>query len=94
MKGRRRCWSIDGANNLGRLLCLKHTGKLSDAIGHLTAISLPEKYAEEVTVSFSAADISHTVGKGYDGYRQSLAPPSPDYKWLRDMGSAKLADLL
>jgi len=52
MKGRRRCWSIRGGNNLARLLCLKSTHKLNNAISMLGR-HMPEKYAEEVITAFS-----------------------------------------
>lgn len=94
MKGRRFCWSIDGANNMARLLCLKVTGKLNDTLKSLTRVVLPEKYAEEIITGFSAAKVSKSAGKGYDGYHKSTAPPTPDYKWLRGIGSLNLGDAL
>jgi hypothetical protein len=36
MKGRRACWSIEGGNNLARLLTLKHTGRLRKILGGVT----------------------------------------------------------
>ena len=36
MKGGRACWSIDGGNNLARLLTLKHTKKLHETLDSLT----------------------------------------------------------
>jgi hypothetical protein len=92
MKGRRLCWSIDGANNLARLLCLKHTGRLTETLENLTPVSLPERYAEEIASCLSAAAIGQSAGKGYDGYHQSPAPPTPDFKWLRGIGAAKLVN--
>jgi hypothetical protein len=89
MKGRRFCWSIDGGNNLAKLLCLKVTGKLSDALQNLTAVTLPEKYADELITGFSAAKMPVTSGKGYDGYHKTTAPSTPDYKWLRGIGTPK-----
>lgn len=87
MKGRRACWSIEGANNLARLLCLKMTGKLSERIGALSAISLPEKYAEEQRITLSASKIPLRIGKGNDGFMHGGAfPASSDYKWLRNIG--------
>lgn len=85
MKGHRTCWSIDGGNNLARLLCLKATKKLSDTLQNLTAVCLPERYAEEIRV-FSQAKIAKSVGKGYDGYHKTSCPTTPDYKWLRNLG--------
>ena len=89
MKGRRHCWSINGGDNLARLLCLKVTGKLTETLQKLTALTLPERYAEELTVNFSAAMIPETAGNGYDGYHKSPAPSTADFKWLRGIGSLK-----
>jgi hypothetical protein len=88
MKGRRALWSIDGGNNLARLLCLKATKKLSDTLQNLTAVSLPEKYAEEIQI-LSASKVAKSAGKGYDSYHKSTAPATPEYGWLRDLGSLK-----
>lgn len=87
MKGRRGCWSIEGGNNLARLLCLKMTGKLSEKIGAINAACLPEKYAEEQTVILSAAQIPLRVGKGFNGFTQGGAfPATASYEWLRNIG--------
>lgn len=87
MKGRRACWSIEGGNNLARLLCLKVTGKLSERIGAICSVYLPEKYVEEQTVMLSAAQIPLRVGKGYNGFTQGGAfPATANYEWLRNMG--------
>jgi len=87
MKGRRACWSIDGGNNLARILCLKHTNRLTKVLGTLSHAILPERYSEEVLLKTSAATISTTVGKGYNGFRQMLIPSS--YKWLKDIAATK-----
>lgn len=87
MKGRRACWSIEGGNNLGRLLCLKMTGKLSEKIGAISTVCLPEKYAKEQIVILSAAQIPMRVGKGYNGFTQGGAfPATANYEWLRNIG--------
>ena len=88
MKGRRACWSIDGGNNLARLLCLKATKKLSDTLQNLTSAALPEKYAEEIRV-LSASKVAKSIGKGYDGYHKSTAPSTPEYGWLRGIGALR-----
>lgn len=79
---------------MARLLCLKVAGKLSDTLQSLTRVVLPEKYAEEVIAGLSAAKAAGSVGNGYDGYHKSLAPPTPEYKWLRSIGSMNLGDVL
>ena len=87
MKGRRGCWSIEGGNNLARLLCLKMTGKLSERIRAIGAICLPERYAEKQTIILSAAKVSLHIGKGYNGFTRCGAfPGSANYKWLRSIG--------
>ena len=89
MKGRRACWSIDGGNNLARLLCLKMTGKLSEKIEAISTVCLPERYAEERTVILSAAKVPLRIGKGYNGFKQGGAFPSvARYGWLRNIGRA------
>lgn len=87
MKGRRACWSVEGGNNLARLLCLKMTGKLSERIGAISTVCLPERYTEEQTVILSAAQIPMRVGKGYNGFTQGGAfPANANYEWLRNIG--------
>ena len=87
MKGRRHCWSIDGGNNLARLLCLKHTGKLRVILDNLSTTVLPERYAEEITVELSAAKVPLHEGKGYDGFHQAMIPASQ--KWLKELVKIK-----
>jgi len=86
MKGGRACWSIDGGNNLARLLTLKHTGKLHETLDSLTNWVLPAKYAEEVTVKITPRQIPMRVGKGYEGRHAASFPSGPEYKWLRAIG--------
>ena len=90
MKGRRFCWGTDGANNLARLLCLKHTGRLADALQRLAPAVLPERHGGEIITGLSAAKVALSAGKGHDFCHAAAVPPTPDYKWLRDMGSRKL----
>ena len=75
MKGRRRNWSIKGGNNLARILCLKATHKLCDAVAALST-QMPGKYAEEVIRSFSARKISESAGKGWNGFTKGFISPS------------------
>ncbi|MGN1023723.1 MAG: ISLre2 family transposase [Lachnospiraceae bacterium] len=65
MKGRRACWSLRGAGNLARLLCLKHT----TGYGHLfsrTETGRERKTLEEYRAPLSAGRIRETVGRGYE----------------------------
>jgi hypothetical protein len=87
MKGRRFCWSINGANNLARLLCLKTTEKLSEALQKLGSLVLPERYAEEIEIKMSAAGIPSREGKGYNGFQQATVPPS--MPWMKDLAALR-----
>jgi len=89
MKGRRACWSINGGNNLARLLCLKFTNRLSDTLQALTACVLPERYAEEIPIILSAK-VPKREGKGYNGFHQTTSfPATPEYKWLKGLGALR-----
>jgi len=87
MKGGRASWSINGGDNLARLLCLKHTGRLRGVLDKLSATVLPEHHADEVAVEMSAAKVPLREGKGYNGFRQALIPSAQ--KWLKDLASIK-----
>ena len=87
MKGGRACWSINGGNNLARLLCLKHTHRLSAALKSLSTCILPERYAEEVAIKYSAAKVPPHEGKGYNGFKQILIPSNQ--KWLKDIAAIR-----
>lgn len=87
MKGRRACWSIKGGNNMARMLCLKMTGRLSEVLCAFTAITLPEKYSEELELPLSSAQVPQSVGKGYGGLKNITSfPATPEYKCLRKLG--------
>jgi hypothetical protein len=86
MKGRRKCWSIEGGNNLARLLCLKGSGKLRGMVTSLAA-NMPEQYAEEVITTLSAAKSGESVGNGYNGFDAAEIPASQ--KWLKDIARIK-----
>ena len=89
MKGGRTCWSVNGGNNLARILSLKHTDKLHNMLNQLTNCFLPRKYAEEVTVKMSASQTPKQDGMGFEPVRAGAAPATPDYKFLRDIGKIK-----
>lgn len=89
MKGRRRCWSIAGGENMARLLTRMHTGRLGDDLESLTRTCLPERYACESAI-LTAAKAPSSDGKGCDGFRHGgTAPPSTGYKWLRGLGALR-----
>ena len=87
MKGRRACWSINGGENIARLLCLKFTNRLSDTLQKLTSFALPERYAEEVPVQLSAAKVPWSEGKGYDGFKQMSIPSS--MPWMKNIAAMR-----
>ena len=87
MKGGRACWSIKGGNNLARLLCLKHTHRLSSTLEGLSTYVLPERYVEELPVKYSAASVPPHEGRGYNGFKQVLIPSNQ--KWLKDFAAIK-----
>jgi len=87
MKGGRANWSIEGGNNLARLLCLKFTSKLTGILNNLSAMVLPERYSEEITVATSAAKTPLLEGKGYNGFHHAFIPSTQ--KWLKDIAALK-----
>ena len=87
MKGHRKNWSINGGENLARLLCLKFTGRLTKALDDLGVSVLPERYAEELAVELSAAKTPLREGKGYNGFHKAMIPPTQ--KWLKQIAAIK-----
>ena len=78
MKGRRACWSIDGANHLALILCAYHTTGLEG----LFAAPYSVEMSEPLTATCSSASIQKKVGKGAKHYRSASLP---NYAWLRDL---------
>jgi len=92
MKGRRKCWSISGGDNMATILCLKHTGRLDKA---LRAIRLPviEKEvhrAEQTELNVSEVPRDETIGKGYNGFRNSSLQ---GYEWLRKIADYNMLEM-
>jgi hypothetical protein len=83
MKHRRANWSIQGGNNLAKLLTLKATGKLSEALSGLASIVLSERYAEKVQTVLTPAKIPQRIGKGYNGFAHAEIPASQ--QWMKDL---------
>lgn len=86
MKGRRACWSINGGNNLARLLTLKAGKKLNETISNLTSTILGEQYSHEIQTPLSAAQSPRSIGSGYDGYNSA---PIPQLKWGKSVFGLK-----
>lgn len=85
MKKRRRCWSIKGGNNLARLLCLKHTNRMDILLPMISKPILPKRYSENI--EWVSNQIPFTEGKGYEPVHIATAPPTMEFKWLRDLGT-------
>jgi len=79
MKRRRTNWSISGGNNMARLLTLKATGRLSEAVTGF----LPEKFDQVIQTPLSAAKSPASVGKGYNGFAKAEIPSS--LPWMKDI---------
>lgn len=67
MKHRKASWSVEGANNLGRLLALKVCRKLHEAVTKLSKTVLPIEKTCAIIEELSAAKIPYKIGKGSDG---------------------------
>ena len=67
MKHRKASWSVEGAENLGRLLALKVCKKLNEAVKKLSKTVLPTEKNCAIIEELSAAKIPQKVGKGSDG---------------------------
>ena len=87
MKRRRANWSINGGNNMARLLTLKTTGRLSRAMSAFTPMCLPEQYNQPVEPILSAAKSPQRVGKGYNGFHHASIPPNLPF--LKDIAALK-----
>ena len=87
MKRRRANWSINGGNNMARLLTLKSTGRLSRAMSAFAPMCLPEPYCQPVETILSAAKSPQRVGKGYNGFRHASIPTSLPF--MKDIFSLK-----
>ena len=82
MKGRRSCWSIRGANNLARLLCLKHTTGLEGLFTGLEPLppkALAPEYAEK---PFSASKAPKSAGSGTEFYHIASLPAT---QWIKNV---------
>ena len=85
MKGRRSCWSINGANHLAALLCLKHTTGFEDLSKGLAPFPNPEP-TDDPGTPLSASQVPETVGKGSEFYCHASISDVP---WLRNIASFK-----
>lgn len=66
MKGRRHCWSVAGANNLGLLLCEYHTISLEKMHAPLPDPPVQDETWVDTGRPLSHRDAMKSVGKGYE----------------------------
>ncbi len=86
MKGRRCCWSIRGADNLAKLLCLKHTTGLSTLFAGLEPIPDMAPAFVDTGRPFSASKMPKSTGNGAEFYNRA---PVPNIPWLSDIAGLK-----
>ena len=84
MKDRRCCWSIQGANHLASLLCLKHTSGLGGLFSALEPIPASEMPWTDTGNPISASKMPATSGRGPECYNRTSLPNIP---WLKDIVS-------
>ena len=65
MKHQKGSWSISGATNMSKILCIKATSSVYEKISQLATTTLPERYTEKVEEVLSAAKAPDKVGKNY-----------------------------
>ena len=91
MKDRRCCWSIQGADHLASLLCLKHTTGLGALFSAVEPIPAPEDVWNDTGKPISASKMPVTSGSGAECYSRISLPNIP---WLKSIVSYRpLADL-
>jgi len=67
MKHRKASWSIEGANNLGKLLAAKASKRLNEVVARYSKIVLPEEKTSEIIQILSASKAPKKDGKAKDG---------------------------
>lgn len=67
MKHRCAACSPEGSSNLCKILCLKVSKTLTTTLETVSTVEIPERMMEEIKSVLSAAKISKTVRKGYEG---------------------------
>ena len=82
MKGRRACWSINGANHLAALLCMYHTSGFESMFD----VVAPPVIEEKEPFTYRYSDVPHREGKGYEFWaNSSLTHASP---WFRGLAKS------
>jgi hypothetical protein len=78
MKGGRESWSVEGANHLAALLCLKQTGRLE----HTLSVMGEKMPSAQFKGILSAAKAHEKVGKGYSGFKRAEIP---NMSWIKGL---------
>ncbi|MGI6584661.1 MAG: ISLre2 family transposase [Lutisporaceae bacterium] len=79
MKHRKASWSIEGANNLGKLLAAKASKRLNEVVERFSKIVLPEEKTAEIIQILSASKAPKKDGKGKDGNIHKGQRPFTNY---------------
>ena len=79
MKHRKASWSIEGANNLGKLLAAKVSKRLNEVIERYSKIILPEEKTHEIIEILSSSKAPKKDGKGKDGNIRKGKRPFTNY---------------
>lgn len=80
MKGRRACWSINGANNLALILCLRNTVGFDNLFAELPQIPAEEQTRVDSVPVYGASKIPTVEGHGYEYPYRLTASQAPG--WL------------
>ena len=83
MKGRRRCWSIKGANNLALLLCAYHTKGFEKLFEVMPEPPVFEPEWIDEGFPLPAARIATAIGKGYSYPGNVSMQNAPE--WLKNL---------
>ncbi len=79
MKHRKASWSIEGANNLGKLLAAKASKRLNEVVERYSKIVLPEEKTIEIIQILSSSKAPKRDGKGKDGNIHKGQRPFTNY---------------
>ena len=82
MKGRRRCWSVKGANNLAALLCMYHTSGFES----LFDVVAPPVIKEEKPIAYRYSYIPTKEGKGYEFWANSSLTHAS--RWFKEFAKS------
>ena len=88
MKGKRRNWSINGANNLAIILCAKHTTGLDNLFAAMPEMPEVQSELSDEELAFINSPIpsgrDYSDGKGYE-LPHNMSTTNAPYPFLREM---------